>query len=86
MLPFRTKGSSAQAGPAFISKADNGEPWSGSKRELDRIFNKTDVTKLVILDTWIRNQDRYYVRLFPEKPRIKVDNVFLSDDAPASSG
>ena len=71
-----------RAGPAFISKADRGQPWGGSKRELERIANKEDITKLVILDTWIRNQDRYFQRPLPEKPRINRDNVFLSEEAP----
>ncbi len=82
MLSFRRKDCSPQAGPAFISKAERGEPWGGSERELTRIENKEDFTKLVIFDTWIRNEDRYFPRVVPEKSRINYDNVFLSEDAP----
>lgn len=82
MLSFRRIDCKPAAGPAFISKADRGEPWSGSERELERISNKDDLTRLVILDTWLRNQDRYFERPLPEKPRIKYDNVFLSGEAP----
>jgi len=83
MLPFLTGNSHARAGPAFITKAEPGEVWSGKKRELERLVNRQDLTNLVILDTWIRNQDRYFPRPAPQMPRIRYNNVFLSHSAPA---
>lgn len=71
----------AKPGPAFISKADPGEPWGGTKRQLKRLANPGDVSRLVVFDTWIRNQDRYFVR--PDNSiRRNTNNVFLSEDAP----
>jgi hypothetical protein len=81
-LPFGQEGKKkAKPGPAFISKADAGEPWSGSARELNRVFNEADISRLVVFDTWIRNRDRYCLQ--PNgKPRQNLNNVFLSESAP----
>src|SRR5437867_1606779 len=35
-LPF-SKGGKAQVGPAFITRAESGEPWSGLARQLERL-------------------------------------------------
>jgi hypothetical protein len=66
----------ARSGPAFITRAENGEKWSGSERELVHLANPEDVTRLVVFDTWIQNRDRH------RSGHAKVDNVFLSTDGP----
>jgi hypothetical protein len=80
-LPFAKSGK-AKPGPAFIMRADGGEPWSGKPRELHRLVNPQDISRLVVFDTWTRNCDRY-----SEKEdgslRINRNNVFLSEEAPA---
>lgn len=72
-------GSKAEQGPGFITKAESGEVWDGEKKSLERILNIKDITRLVCLDTWTRNVDRYFQ---DKKGRIRRnnDNVFLSDE------
>jgi hypothetical protein len=65
-------GNFAENGPALVSRAISGEPWSGSKRQLKKISNKDDISRLVVFDTWILNRDRYSTN------RLNRDNVFLS--------
>jgi hypothetical protein len=72
-------GSKAQSGKGFLTKAESGNSWDGSEKMLSKITNKDDITKLVCLDTWVRNQDRYYPRK-NEKSRRNFDNVFLSKE------
>jgi hypothetical protein len=80
-IPFK-KGSAAKAGPAFITRKERGQAWSGSERQLKKLVNKDDLTLLVIFDTWTLNWDRYSVDE-KGKQRINRDNVFLSEEAPA---
>jgi len=69
----------AKPGSAFVSRSTLGDPWSGLKADLKRIVNTSDITRLVILDTWLLNADRYppdgHVRKQPN-----YDNVFLAYD------
>jgi len=68
------RGGAAAPGPAFITKAESGFPWGGDEETLRRLLRPQDISRLVVLDTWIRNCDRYR----PE-PNLRVnrDNVFL---------
>jgi hypothetical protein len=69
-------------GPGFISREVSASPWSGSGQELDKLINPDDLTRLVLLDTWILNIDRH-----PRRPpddsrggrRPNYDNVLLED-------
>jgi hypothetical protein len=79
-IPFR-KGGKASPGPAFITREETGQPWSGKERELKRLINPQNISRLVVFDTWTRNCDRHSVRTGHGK-RIKYDNVFLSGEAP----
>lgn len=64
----------AQPGPAFISKAeDTGFTWGGDTTTLSGVSNREDISRLVVLDTWIRNCDRHS----PDGTRINLKNVFL---------
>jgi hypothetical protein len=74
----------AQPGRAFISRGEAGEPWSGNENQLKRLANPEDISRLVVFDTWTRNCDRHS---WPEgeamgRPRINLNNVFLSEEAP----
>jgi hypothetical protein len=80
-LPFAKSGK-AKPGPAFITRADPGEPWSGKRRELKRLINPQDISRLVVFDTWTRNCDRYFEKE-DGSLRINRNNVFLSEEAPA---
>ena len=74
----------AQPGPAFISRGEAGEPWSGNESQLKRLVNPKDISRLVVFDTWTRNCDRHW---WPDgaamgRARINLNNVFLSEEAP----
>ena len=48
-------GSIAQVGPAFITRGESGEPWSGKEKQLKRLINPQDISRLVVFDTWTLN-------------------------------
>ncbi|MDR2438174.1 MAG: hypothetical protein LBE12_02230 [Planctomycetaceae bacterium] len=73
-------GSNAQIGNGFMTKKESGEIWDGSEKMLAKIINKDDITKLVCLDTWVRNKDRYYLQT-NEYINCNLDNVFLSNES-----
>jgi hypothetical protein len=77
-LPF-AKGGFAKPGPAFITRAEVGEPWSGKARELKRLTNPEDISRLVVFDTWTLNCDRHAPNNSRKPNR---NNVFLSEEAP----
>jgi hypothetical protein len=72
-------GKAVEAGPGFITRAEEGQPWSGDPSVLTAIENPHDVGLLVVFDTWTRNCDRY-------RPangatlRQNKDNVWLSEE------
>lgn len=73
----------AAAGPAFITRAVVASPWAGDAVDLERLANRADLARLVLLDTWILNRDRYPRR--PPDPaatrRPNLDNVLLESVA-----
>jgi hypothetical protein len=68
-------GSLAQLGPALVTRAVNGDNWSGEKRQLKKLSNRDDISRLVVFDTWILNRDRHSAN------RQNRDNVFLSAES-----
>jgi hypothetical protein len=70
-------GTNAQLGYGFLAKEESGLTWDGKPQLLETVINKSDFTKLVCLDTWVRNQDRYFPHS-NKKIRKNFDNVFLS--------
>lgn len=72
------RGSSAQPGPAFASRAVPGEPWGRSGLQLDVLVNPADITRLVVFDTWTLNCDRCHHDATVRRPN--PDNVFLSSE------
>lgn len=76
-IPF-ARGGAAQAGPAFATRAEVGTSWSGERQVLDLLDNASDVSRLVVFDTWVRNCDRHAPAALGRAPNR--DNVFLSED------
>jgi hypothetical protein len=74
----------AQPGPAFITRAEEGVPWSGDPGELDALDNPQDLARMVVFDTWVRNCDRHMPRP-GHAAHMNRDNVFLSTEG-ASTG
>ena len=72
-LPFH-RGGTAEPGPALITRLETGSTWGNDRRLLNRLSNPTDISRLIGMDTWLRNADRYG----PGMTRINFDNVFLS--------
>lgn len=77
-------GNLAKEGPAFISRAERGDKWSGMANQLRQLVNPEQLTRLVVFDTWTLNCDRHSTPSFGKtgKNRVKYDNVFLSENAP----
>ncbi len=67
-------GNCAMAGSTWMTRREEGLNWSGNGDDLKWISNRADVAKLVALDTWIMNCDRYR----PEPRRVNRNNVFFS--------
>jgi hypothetical protein len=76
-------GANALPGPAFISRLDTGLPWGGQPEQLASVANRADLANLVVLDTWIRNRDRFFVG---PPIRQNFDNVWLSHRAGGRRG
>lgn len=69
-------GSVSVAGPAFVARWQAGHPWGGQASELAVVENLEALSFLVVLDTWLRNCDRYRKR--GDEERRNTRNVFLS--------
>jgi hypothetical protein len=72
------RGGYAEPGPAFATRKEAGTVWSGFEDDLRKIENQNDLTKLVLLDTWLLNCDRYPPNDMQRRPNY--DNVFLSEE------
>jgi hypothetical protein len=76
----------ALPGPAFITRSENGDAWSGEERQLRQLVNPEDISRLVVFDTWTLNCDRHGPRQndASAQPRLNRQNVLLSEEAPNS--
>lgn len=81
-IPF-ANGALAAPGPAFITRAEDGLSWGGDAAAIGSSRRPADAARLVVLDTWIRNCDRY--RPLPQL-RVNRDNVFLANRAGGPAG
>ncbi len=68
-------GNLARTGPALVTRALLGDSWSGEPRQLRKLQNPEDISRLVVFDTWILNRDRHSAN------RVNRDNVFLSAES-----
>jgi hypothetical protein len=50
---------SVQAGPAFFSRWEQAQSLSPNSKLLANLRTPSDVARLVVFDTWIRNKDRF---------------------------
>ncbi len=73
------RGGFARAGPAFITRAESGEPWGSEGTQLNKLINPLDISRLVVFDTWVLNCDRHAPG---GRRRPNYNNVFLSEEAP----
>jgi hypothetical protein len=67
-----------QRGPCFATRAVQGISWDGKGEMLDAVENPEHIAGLVVLDTWLRNPDRYFVRAGEIRKNLR--NVFLRQD------
>ncbi len=68
-----SSGAQAEAGTVWLTRRVDGFPWGGHEDDLKYLSNPSDLAKLVLLDQWTRNCDRYR----PEPRRINRNNVFF---------
>lgn len=66
-----------QAGPAFISNEIQGVTGDGGDAFLSRLENVSDITRLIVFDTWIRNGDRYPADEQQKEAVSNRDNIFF---------
>jgi hypothetical protein len=78
-LVFAKHKNTAEPGTAFATREEQGTEWAKDKRLLSRIENQKDISNLVIVDTLLRNPDRYG----PNGSPINLSNVFFSSEADA---
>ncbi|MCZ7645976.1 MAG: hypothetical protein M5U26_11940 [Planctomycetota bacterium] len=71
------RGNRTEAGPAFVSRHTEGRTWGGSEAELKALENSSDLTRMIVFDTWVRNCDRHPPDLSVRKPNYA--NVYLAD-------
>lgn len=69
------RGARTQPGPALVSKFVPGKTWGRSVEELEQLVNRSDITRLVVFDNWVRNCDRHPPNLETRKPNYA--NVWL---------
>lgn len=55
----RPSGGTSSPGPAFCTRAVEATRWDGTPETLARIANKEAIARLVVFDTWTRNEDRF---------------------------
>lgn len=70
------QGAHTLPGPAFASRFVQSRLWGGSESELRAIENVSDITRLVVFDTWVRNCDRHPPDLTTRHPNY--NNVLLA--------
>jgi hypothetical protein len=73
------RGCRAQPGPALLTRAVIGRSWDGGAEDLQLIRNPEALAGMVVLDTWLRNLDRFCERA----RRRNLGNVFLSEEDPS---
>ncbi len=84
-------GRMAKTGPAFATRAITAHQWGGTAKELEAVENTDDITRLVVLDTWLLNPDRHPRTPVQERPAHPAarqrapnrDNVLLTGEGAA---
>ncbi len=74
-LPLGPK--DAPPAPCYLTRFAKGVAWTGDAAELDDLDDGRDVTRLVLLDTWLRNRDRFFPGRLASQSNLA--NVFLAN-------
>ena len=63
--------------PSFCDPGRTGATWGKDRKMLGKVGNPEVISGLVVVDTWLRNTDRWW------KPasRVNLDNVFFSTES-----
>lgn len=79
-IPLRP-GLTAEPGPAFGSRFEEGQTWAG-RSSVPAVANAEAFSRLIVLDTWLLNVDRYSI--VDNRVRKRPENLWLSmEGAPA---
>lgn len=73
-------GTVIESGPAFFSKWEESTALSPNSSLLQKIRHPNHIAKLVVLDTWIRNGDRFSSSGGVGKVSMNFENVLLRKD------
>lgn len=65
-------------GPCFATRSVAGSSWDGRGAMLDALEHPEHIPGLVVVDTWLRNPDRYLLRA--GQVRRNLRNVFLREE------
>lgn len=77
--PFRLHGNpKIHPGFGYITRSSPGDKWSGLSSELRRVENVTDFGRMIALDTWTLNCDRYRPPATGRPARVNYGNVYLA--------
>ncbi len=77
--PFRLHGNpKIHPGYGYITRSSPGDQWSGQLSELRRVGNVSDFGRMVALDTWTLNCDRYRPPAAGRAARVNYGNVYLA--------
>lgn len=75
-------------GPALCTRSVVASRWDGTAKSLSQIANTADITRLIVFDTWVRNDDRYPPRdaagAVQSQWRPNLGNVLLVRDPPTA--
>lgn len=82
----RPGGTFAAPGPCFCTRAVDAVTWDRSAAALQELANSDDIGRLVIFDTWVRNEDRFPPRSSSGRRlsarRSNLGNVLLAREGP----
>lgn len=76
--PFRLHGGpKISPGFGYITRSSPGDQWGGQRSQLQRVENRHDFGRMVALDTWTLNCDRYRPAAEGRSARVNYRNVYL---------
>ena len=77
--PFRLHGNPRiHPGFGYITRSSPGDQWAGQRGQLSLIGNTSDLGRMVALDTWTLNCDRYRPPATGRSARVNHGNVYLA--------
>ena len=77
--PFRLHGNpKIHPGFGYITRSSPGDQWGGQRSQLQLVENTSDFGRMVALDTWTLNCDRYRAPATGRSARVNHGNVYLA--------